>query len=71
MAHTARIFEAYIFGCVGGRALKVLTQVLWLLKFLRKKYWWSCLHVRSAIDRFAQSLIHFLVNLMGQSLIYK
>ena len=67
----ARIFEAYIFGCVSVRALELLTQVLWLLKFLQKKSWWSCLHVRSAIDRFAQSLIHLLVNLMGQSLIYK
>ena len=67
----ARIFEAYIFGCVSVRALELLTQVLRLLKFLQKKSWWPCLHVRSTIDRIAQSLIHLLVNLMGQSLIYK
>ena len=67
----ARIFEGYIFGCVSVRALELLTQVLWQLKFLQKKSWWSCLHVRSAIDRFAQSLIHLFVNFMGQSLIYR
>ena len=67
----ARIFEAYIVGCVSVRALELLTQVLWLLKFLQKESWRSCLHVRSAIDRFSQSLIHLLVNLVGQSLIYK
>ena len=66
----ARIFKAYIVGCVSVRALEFLTQVLWLLKFLQKESWLFCLHVRSAIDRFSQSLIHFLVNLMGQSLIY-
>ena len=70
-AHTARIFEAYIVGCVSVRALEFLTQVLWVLKFPQKESWRSCLHVRSAIDRFAQSLIHLLVDLMGQSLIYK
>ena len=31
-----------------GRAC--LVQVLWLLKFLQKKFWCSHLHVRSAID---------------------
>ena len=67
----ARIFEAYIVGCVSVRALKFLTQVLWLLNFLQKESWQSCLHVRSAIDRFAQSLIHLLVNLVRQSLMYK
>ena len=67
----AKIFEAYIFGFVNVRALELLTQVLWLLKFLQKKSWWSCLHVRSATDQFSQSLIHLLVNLMEQSLIYK
>ena len=67
----ARIFKAYIFDCVSVKALELLTQVLWLLKFLQKKSWWSCLQVRSAIDRFSQSLIHLLVNLMRQSLIYK
>ena len=64
----ARIFEANIFGCVRVRAVELLMQVLWLLK---KKLWCSSLHVRSAIDQFSQSLIHLLVNLMGQSLIYK
>ena len=63
------IFEAYIFGCVSVRAVELLTQVLWILKFLHKKSWWSRLHVRSAIDRFSHSLIHLLVDLMGQSLI--
>ena len=29
-AHKAIIFEAYIFVCVGVRALELLTQVLWL-----------------------------------------
>ena len=67
----ARIFKAYSFGCVTVRALELLKQVLWLLKFLQKKSWWSYLHVRSAIDRFAQSLIHLLVDLTGQSLVYK
>ena len=67
----ARIFKAYFFGCVSVRALDILTQVVWLLKFLHKKSWWSCLRLRSTIDRFAQSLIQLLVNLMGQSLIYK
>ena len=67
----ARNFEAYIFGCVSVRALELLTQVLWLLKFLQKESWWSCLHVRSDIYRFTQSLIHLLVNLMGQSLYIK
>ena len=65
------IFEAYIFACVNVRALELLTQVLWLLKFLQKKSWCSHFHMRSAIDRFSQSLIHLLVHLMGQSLIYK
>ena len=69
--HTARNFKAYIVGCVSVRVLEFLTQVLWLLKFLQKESWRSCLHVRSAIDRFAQSLIHLRVNLVGQSLIYK
>ena len=48
-------------------ALEFLTQVLWVLKFPQKESWQSCLHVRSAIDRFAQSLIHLLVDLMGIS----
>ena len=60
--------EAYIFGYVSVRALEL--QVLQLLKFLQES-WWSCLHVRSTIDRFSQSVIHLLVNLMGQSLLYK
>ena len=68
--HTARNFEAYIFGCVSVRVLGLLMQVLWLLKFLQKS-WWSCLRVKSAIDQFTQSLNHFLVDLMGHSLIYK
>ena len=66
-----RIFEPYFVGCINVRALELLTQVLWLLKFLQKESWQFCLLVRSAIDRFSQSLIHLLVNLMGQSLIYK
>ena len=65
----ARIFEAYIVGCVSVRALELLMQVSWLLKILQKESWQSCLHVRSAIDRFSQCLIHLLVNLVGQSLI--
>ena len=32
--HTARAFQAYIFGCVSVRALELLTQALWLLEFL-------------------------------------
>ena len=59
----ARIFEGYIEGCVSARVLELLMQVLLLLKF---ESWLSCLHVRSAIDRFSQSLIHLLVNLVGQ-----
>ena len=63
----ARIFEAYILGCITVSAIELLTQVVWLLKFLQKKFWCSDLHVRSAIDRFSPHSIHFLVNLMGQS----
>ena len=63
--------EVHIFACVNVRVLELLTQVLWLLKVLQKKSWWSCLHVRFAIVRFSHSLIHLLVDLMGQSLIYK
>ena len=65
----ARNFEAYIFICVNVSSLELLTQVLWLLKLLQKKSWFFHLHVRSAIDRFSQSLIHLLVNFMGQSMI--
>ena len=67
----ARNFEVHIFSCVNVRAVELLTQVLWLLKFLQKKSWWFHLHVRSAIDQFSQSLFHLLVHLMEQSLIYK
>ena len=67
----AKNFEAYIFGYVSVSALELLTQVLWVLNFIQKESWWSFLHVRSAIDRFTQSLIHLLVNVMGQSLIYE
>ena len=65
----AKFFKAYIFICVNVRTLELLTLVLWLLKFLQKKSWCSHLHVRSAIDRFSQSLIHLLVNFMGQSMV--
>ena len=65
----ARILEAYIFVYVSVRTVELLLQVLWLLKFLQKKTWCSCLHIRSAIDQFSQSLIHLFVHLMGQSLI--
>ena len=67
----ARIFEAFIFDCVSVRAVELLTQVLWLLKFLQKKFWFSHLYVRSTINRFFPSSIHFLADLMGQSWIYK
>ena len=60
-----------MFGCVSVSALELLTQVLWLLKFLETKSWCSRLHVRSSLDRFSQRLIHLLVNLMGQSYTYK
>ena len=66
----ARIFEAYIFGWVSVRAVTLLMQVLYLMKFLQKKSWCSCLHVRSAIDQLSESLIYWLVDLMGQSMIY-
>ena len=65
----ARIFEAYMFGCVSVSAVELLMYVLWLLRFLQKNIWCSSLHVRSGIDQFSQSLIHLLVNLMGQPLI--
>ena len=64
-----RMFEAYIFVCVNVRILELLTQVLWLLKFLQNKSWCFHLHVRSAIDRFSQSFIYLLVNFMGQSMV--
>ena len=67
--HTAQNSEAYIFACVNVRTLELLTQALWLIKFLQKKYRCSHLHVRSTIDRFSQSLIHLLVDLIEQSLI--
>ena len=67
----AKNFEAYIFACVNVKTLKLLMQILWLQKFLQKKSWCSHLYVRSAIDRFSQSLIHLFVDLMGQSLINK
>ena len=54
---TGRTWPAYIFDCVSIKAVELLAQVLWLLKFLQKKSWCSHLHVRSAIDRFSQSLI--------------
>ena len=65
--YAARIFETYISGCVTVRAVELLKQVLWLLKFLQKKFWCSNLHVRSAIDQFSPRSIHFLVDLVGQS----
>ena len=36
ITHMDITFEAYIFGCVSIRAVELLTQVLWLLKFLQK-----------------------------------
>ena len=60
----ARIFKAYIFGCVTVRAVELLTQVFWLRKFLQKKSWCSCLQVRFAIELFSQSLIYLLVDLV-------
>ena len=54
------IFEVYTFGCVSIRALELLIQVLWLLKFPQKKFCCSHLHVRSAIVQFSQSLIIFV-----------
>ena len=71
MAHAAQIFQAYTFGYVSVRVIELLAQVLWLLKFLQKKCWCSHLHVRSAIGQFSQSLIHLLVDFIGQSMIYK
>ena len=59
------------FGCVSDRVVELLTQVLWLLKFLEKKSWCSRLHVQSATDLFSQNLVYLLVHLMRQSLIYK
>ena len=58
--HVAIIFETYVFGCVSVRAVELLTQVLWLLKFLQTKSWCSHLHVRSAITRFSQSFESFV-----------
>ena len=49
-AHTARNFKAYTFVCVNVRTLELLTQVLWLLKFLQNKCCCFHLHVRSATD---------------------
>ena len=60
------IWPAYILDCVSIRAVELLAQVLWLMKFLQKKSWCSHLHVISAIDRFSQSLIHWLVDHMGR-----
>ena len=61
----ARILEVYVFGCVSVRAIELLMQVLWLLKFLQKKSWCSSLHVKFAIDQFSQSLIYLLVHFVG------
>ena len=61
----AIVSKAYIFSI---RAIELLTQVLWLLKFLQKI---SRLHVRFVIDQVSQSLIRLFVHLMGQSLIHK
>ena len=66
-----QIFEAHIFGYVSISALELLMQPCWILKFLQKKSWCSHLHVRSAIYQFSESLIHLLIHLMRQSLIYK
>ena len=48
-----------------------LLQALWLIKLLQNKSWHYRLHVRSAIDRFSESLIYWLLNLMVQSIILK
>ena len=65
-----KIFESYIIGCcISAGDIELLTQVLWLLKFLQKKSWCLRLHVRATIDGFSQSMIHLLVDLMRQSLI--
>ena len=63
--HTARMFEDYMFGCVTVRAVELITQVLWLLKFLQKKFCCCHLYGRFTIGRFSPSLIHFYVDLMG------
>ena len=46
----AKFFEAYTFVYVSVKAMKLLTQILWLLKFLQKISFCSYLHVRSATD---------------------
>ena len=49
-------FEAYIFGCVSIRTVKLLWQVLWLLKFSDTKSWYSCstceIHQTSIFSKF-------------------
>ena len=70
-AHMAIIFKAYIFGFVSFRALELLMQVLLAIEVSSGENSVVRLHVRSAIDRFSQSSIYLLVNLMEQSLIYK
>ena len=61
----ARIFKAYIFSV---RDVELRTNASFLAaKVFTEKFWYFRLHVRSTI--YMDFLIHWLVDLMGQSLI--